>query len=262
MGLPGSGINARSFDISSEAGFLFKSLYEDSLRQFSLPWIYETTPSMKEFNRMEEALNHTLPETLECFLKNALPDVMIATHPCILKILSSLKHTDAGQIPLIALVNDFEIDSGWADNLAGAYVIPHEGLKDVLAGFGVDRRCIFPLGIPVPASCPEAFTWNSSEKQHQLSVLIIDSGPSSLPLADLAVDVARRAVDIQVSIFPGSHAKAVRLAAHPAVREEGRVSILPVDTDVSEVMKKASLLVTRPSGFILAMAALSVFPQC
>jgi processive 1,2-diacylglycerol beta-glucosyltransferase len=260
MGLPGSGINVRSLDISSEAGFLFKSLYEDSLRQSTLPWIYETTPSMKDFNRMEESLNSTLPETLEGFLNDVLPDIIIAAHPFILKMLSSIKHTDVGRIPVMALVSEFEIDSDWAGSPAGAYVIPHEGLKDVLAGFGVDRRCIFSLGIPAAASCSEAFTSDPSKEKQPLSVLIVDSGLSSLPLIDLASDIARQASDIQISILPGNNAKAARLVRNLAGREEERVSILPVSTDASEIMKKASLLVTRPSGFILAMAALYRLP--
>lgn len=87
--------------------------------------------------------------TLDKFVKEYNPDILIGTHFMPLEILLPLKRKGEITAPLYEVITDFMVSSDWIQNGVDAYFVASQFTREAMIARGVDTDLIHVTGIPV-----------------------------------------------------------------------------------------------------------------
>ena len=87
--------------------------------------------------------------TLDKFVKEYNPDIIIGTHFMPLEILLPLKRKGELAAPMYEVITDFMVSSDWIQNDVDAYFVASEFTRDAMVARQIERDLIHVTGIPV-----------------------------------------------------------------------------------------------------------------
>lgn len=87
--------------------------------------------------------------TLDKFVKEFAPDIIIGTHFMPLEILLPLKRKNEITAPLYEVITDFMVSSDWIQNGVNAYFVASEFTRDAMLARQVEAELIHVTGIPI-----------------------------------------------------------------------------------------------------------------
>lgn len=187
------------------------------------------------------------------------PDVVISTHPFVTEMVSHLKSKGIVRAPLICLMTDYGPHRAWLAPCVDAYVVSTQDMIPEMEAMGVDRKKIYPFGIPVG---DVFFTGGNKPELLQkfgmdpsLPTILIMAGSFGVTnIMRIYKDLTGLPVEFQVIIITGRNRRLYE-AFTPVVENSPKRTRLVYFTDeVENYMHASDLLITKPGGLTVSEA--------
>ncbi|RDW16958.1 diglucosyl diacylglycerol synthase [Oceanobacillus arenosus] len=201
-------------------------------------------------------MNYYGRKTLANLVKDFNPDIIINTFPMV--VVPEFLKKSGSPIPMVNVLTDFGLHNNWIHEEITRYFVASEDLKAAMVDKGISPDKIKVSGIPIEPSF---------EQQSDRAALIRSYGlnpekPITL-LASGAYGVLKNMVDIvnnllhiddnQVIVVCG-HNKKLKMNLTNKFEENKNVQILGYTNKMDELMKIATVMITKPGGITLSEA--------
>ncbi len=218
--------------------------------------IYRLSQGERKGGMVQTLLSWILKSRMLKLITKEEPDVVIFTHPFPCGAACILKRQNLINIPLIGVITDFTSHQFWMYPQVDSYYVAIDSMVDEIARCGIDKEKIHVSGIPVRRSFFRDAIHHYELKQ-PVRILIMGGG---LGLGSVE-SALRRLDDIQgvdeLVVVTGQNT-ALYDALHDMQGElHTRTKIYGYMTNISDIMKNVSLLVTKP-GALTCMEAITM----
>jgi processive 1,2-diacylglycerol beta-glucosyltransferase len=207
-------------------------------------------------------------EDLRGLLAEFPPDVVAATHPFASAPFVRLKREGTLEVPLVAIVTDFQIHNVWVQEGISLYTVADALLTDELVKRGVERELVYPSGIPLS----EAFG-RSLDVAALKAKFGLDPDPAKKVILVLAkgweVELADRLL-FQLSLLRAPHQILLSSGGNEDLAERlrrfasiygVRAKLFGAVENLHEFMAVSDLVVTKGGGLTAAECLASGLPM-
>lgn len=232
------------------------------------PSVYRRFYKMSEmgdrFYGLNKKFNSLLSRRLLKLIKDFRPSIIVTTHPFSLQMLSELKKKTDFNIPVLAVVTDFVFHSFWLHEMADAYIVAHEKLKDDMVKWGIPDNRIYAYGIPVQQKFLEKCDKKEVQKklglEDKLTALVM-GGSLGFGELDKAFDsLLKCSRDIQIIVVTGENEGLMKKISNCSVTSSKKVKIFGFTDIVPELMDASDFLLTKPGGLTVSEALVKGIP--
>lgn len=119
----------------------------------NMPEVYKAMYEVADVRGFNRLMNrYGLPGVnlkLNRIIKRSNPEIIIATHPFAVGIVSSLKRKREIDAKFISIVTDFRAHFAYYSQLVDAYIVGSDYTKKSLVSKGIPAKKIHPYGIPI-----------------------------------------------------------------------------------------------------------------
>lgn len=215
--------------------------------------------------RKKSIINKLFALKLKKLISDFSPDVILSTHPIPTEILSTLKSSCNLDIPITAVITDYNCHSFWLHKGIDAYIVSNNSMIDDIAKRGIDRNIVYDLGIPVS---PDFLTkYDKSDtlqalnlSSNKFTVLIMGGSLGLGKITEVYKQLNKVQHDIQIIVVTGKnqrlYSQLTRLV--PSFSKETRV--LHYTKEINKYMQACDALMTKPGGITITEAILSSIP--
>ena len=233
---------------------LIKGTYIKMIDVFPMLYdmIYRVSKGEKRGTILQTALSYLLKSRMLKLVQQEEPDVMVFTHPFPCGAASILKRQGHIDVPLVAIMTDFSSHQFWLYPQIDTYYVATESMVDEMVSSGIDASRIHVSGIPVRrAFFRDAIAEYSLEEPIKVLVMGGGLGLGSLETALKhldevnGIDVAGQNTSLYESLVTLSESMRTKTIVYGYT------------TNISELMKSSSLLVTKP-GALTCMEAVTI----
>jgi processive 1,2-diacylglycerol beta-glucosyltransferase len=245
---------------------LITGTYLQTIRR--APYIYGKLYDLSEkdevYSDLVKAFNRILAPRLSGIFQEERPDAVVCTHTMPLQMVSQLKRMGYLQIPVIGIVTDYASHFFWKQEEADAFIVPHERIRSDMARMGIFKDRIYTYGIPVSGQFANSNGINESKKYALLKerpVVLLMGG--SLGLCSMkSVFASLLALDKEISIIAvtGHNKKLMAELERLLSRSAKPAAILGYTHNISDLMDKASVIITKPGGVTVSEALVKRLP--
>ena len=184
------------------------------------------------------------------------PDVMVFTHPFPCGAASILKRQGHIDVPLVAIMTDFSSHQFWLYPQIDTYYVATESMVTEMVASGIDIARIHVSGIPVR----RAFFRDAIEEykvEESIKVLVMGGGLGlgSLETALKHLDDVH-GID-EITVVAGQNTSLYESLVTLSESMRTKTIVYGYTTNISELMKLSTLLVTKP-GALTCMEAVTI----
>ena len=218
------------------------------------PRIYNMSYKLTE-KRSDVGIEKIVLKKIETMIYAYKPDVIISTIPFAADSISYYKEKKKNLIPHITCITDISIHSEWITKNSDMYFVGSKDTKEYLCRNGISENNIFITGIPVKNDFKEnGLNYMQSHKKKK--VLIMGGGFGLIPLHDNILSKLENLSNVETTVITGNNKKLYNeiLLKYPSVNLVGYTN------KVSEYMKDADILISKPGGITLFEAIQSTLP--
>jgi processive 1,2-diacylglycerol beta-glucosyltransferase len=210
----------------------------------------------KRFYRKIDLMSHYGMRRLMKIVEKEKPDIIVNTFPML--VVPEFRKKTGVKIPIVNVLTDFCLHANWIHDEVDEYYVATEDLKQNMTKKGISQEKIKVTGIPIQ---PE-FEVNHDlsllfEKYHlhkDKSVILIVAGAFGvLKDMDEIVYQLTKDKDHQIVVVCGKNKK-LKARLLDIFQQNSAVHILGYTTEMHELMKMATVLVTKPGGITLSEA--------
>lgn len=145
--------------------------------------------------------------TLDKFVQEYAPDILIGTHFMPLEILLPLKRKGEITAPLYEVITDFMVSSDWIQNGVDRYFVASDFTRNAMMARGVDANLIEVTGIPVKPELALAKTLHAARARVGLDsghvITLLGGGVSSKRIRHVAQALLKTALHGVLVIVAG-----------------------------------------------------------
>lgn len=189
------------------------------------------------------------------------PDLIISTHPIITNILGQLKEEGDLDYPILAFVTDFKIHETYINPAIDAYVVGSDYTKKTMAGKGIDTYRIYPYGIPTR---PEFSSHQDLRDPEKFSILLMGGSLGAKQMKKTLKALLRSDAPLRIYAVCGKN-KSLRTELEDIVLERmdenKQVAVLGFVKNISELMDKSDVIITKPGGLTTSEAIMKNLPM-
>ena len=190
------------------------------------------------------------------------PDVIVSTHP----LLTSPLRRAFPMVPIVVVVTDLITGhASWYDADTDLTIVPTTAARDNAVKSGIDRCALAVVGVPVARQfvavagerlmLQEQLGWSVSRP----TILVAGGADGVGPLEALSVAIDRAQMQCDIAIVTGRNAS---LASRLRGRSwHGRIHVYDFVTNFAELMRAASVLVTKAGPGTISEACASGCPM-
>nr|WP_054674549.1 glycosyltransferase [Veillonella denticariosi] len=211
----------------------------------------------KQGSIMQTALSYLLKGRMLKLIQQEEPDVMVFTHPFPCGAASILKRQGHINMPLVAIMTDFSSHQFWLYPQVDTYFVATEGMVSEMVQSGIDESRIHVSGgIPVRRSFfRDAIEDYSLEKPVKVLVMGGGLGLGSLETALKHLDDVN-GID-EITVVAGQNTSLYESLVTLSTSMKTKTTVFGYTSNISELMKTSSLLVTKP-GALTCMEAVTI----
>lgn len=211
--------------------------------------------------------NQIIANRISEMIKDWNPDLLIATHPFSANIISYLKLEYNISCPSITVLTDYAPHASWLHPGIDAYIVSNEDMQEEMAERGINKKIIYPLGIPIGNDFLEKFHRASTLKKYNLDpnkkTITLMGGSLGLGnISDIYKKFLKEQIDVQLIVICGTNKKLynklIELKDH---YDHDASRILGYTKDVNKIMQASDLLLTKPGGLTIAEALICELPM-
>ena len=233
---------------------LIKGTYIKMIDVFPMLYdmIYRVSKGEKRGTILQTALSYLLKSRMLKLVQQEEPDVMVFTHPFPCGAASILKRQGHIDVPLVAIMTDFSSHQFWLYPQIDTYYVATESMVDEMVAAGIDKSRIHVSGIPVRRS----FFRDAIEEyslEEPIKVLVMGGG---LGLGSLKHLDEVNGID-EITVVAGQNTSLYESLVTLSESMRTKTIVYGYTTNISELMKSSSLLVTKP-GALTCMEAVTI----
>ena len=227
-------------------------------------YLYDNPKVLKSTQKLRAMIHRFNTGKLKVLLNEFKPDAIVCTQAFPCGMIADFKKSLNINIPLIGVLTDYAPHSYWVFSDVDKYIVPSAETGRKLIDNGVDPAKIEEFGIPIDPgfnNCP-----TKSEVRDKMGLdkdvpcVLIMGGTQGLgPIKNVARLLDASKLDLQVIIATGTNKKVYRWLK--GRRFKKRFMVLPFADNVNELMRAATLIVTKPGGITTAEALASGLPM-
>lgn len=237
---------------------LIKGTYIKMIDVFPMLYdiIYRVSKGEKQGSIMQTALSYLLKGRMLKLIQQEEPDVMVFTHPFPCGAASILKRQGHINMPLVAIMTDFSSHQFWLYPQVDTYFVATESMVSEMVQSGIDESRIHVSGIPVRRSFfRDAIEDYSLEKPVKVLVMGGGLGLGSLETALKHLDDVN-GID-EITVVAGQNTSLYESLVTLSTSMKTKTTVFGYTSNISELMKTSSLLVTKP-GALTCMEAVTI----
>lgn len=175
------------------------------------------------------------------------PNIIIATHPFAVAIVSRLKEIFNIDITFIQIITDFKAHYTYIDKDVDAYITASDYTKDSIIQKGINENRVYTYGIPVN---DEFRTTNFENRINNKNILIMGG---SLGINDMEYSVElilEKNMDVFLTIICGKNTSLQKRLTKNLKKHiiSGRAKIYGFTDKINELMDESKLIITKPGG--------------
>lgn len=184
------------------------------------------------------------------------PDIIVNTFP--MKVVPEFRKKTGVKIPIVNVLTDYCLHKNWVHDEVDKYYVATEDLKQEMARNGISADKIKVTGIPVRSQFEEnkdkPVLFQKYDLDKNKPVTLIIAGAHGV-LKDMEEIVSQLSNDgnNQIVVVCGKNKK-LKSNLIDTFQHHRNVQILGYTTQIHELMKMATVLVTKPGGITLSEA--------
>ena len=245
------------------------------------PWAWKKLYYKSEkglIEKVSKSSTKAMAKKLHNLIKEFLPDIVISTHFFATQMVSYLKEHHNVKCILATILTDFAPHEQWlvGKEYGDLFFVSNEQMKTELLKSGIQENKIFITGIPVSERFSSKFNIDEIYRQHYLNTdkkVILFFGGGEFGLGkNRTVQILKSLVshlnEYQIIAISGKKKKMNDefLKLHKQLEQENNpniedLHIYKYTTDVPELMKISSLVVTKPGGLTSSESIVSNLPM-
>ena len=237
---------------------LIKGTYIKMIDVFPMLYdmIYRVSKGERRGTILQTALSYLLKSRMLKLVQQEQPDVMVFTHPFPCGAASILKRQGHIDVPLVAIMTDFSSHQFWLYPQIDTYYVATESMVTEMVSAGIDEARIHVSGIPVRRSFfRDAIEEYSLEEPVKVLVMGGGLGLGSLETALKHLDEVNGIGEI--TVVAGQNTSLYESLVTLSDSMKTKTTVYGYTTNISELMKSSSLLVTKP-GALTCMEAVTI----
>lgn len=220
-------------------------------------YLYDNPKVLKNTQRLRSAIHRFNTSKLKVLLDDFKPDAIVCTQAFPCGMIADYKKSFGLSTPLIGILTDYAPHSYWIYSDVDKYIVPSDETGRKLADDGVDPRRIEAYGIPIEpkfqAPKDRNAIFRSLGLDSRLPTVLVMGGTQGLgPIKHTIRLLDSIPLDMQAVIASGTNKKLYRWLK--ARRFKKRVVALAYAHNVDELLRIATVIITKPGGITTAEA--------
>lgn len=260
-----SGVDTEAVDfIAGEHSYFSRMLKETYLKMLHISpnmydvlyqWSKAPIPGGKVKNLLVKIMRKKM---LELFAAKR-PDLIVCTHPFPCAAAAALKTERIIGVPLTAAITDFAAHHLWVYPQVDAYFAATDNVANELVRQDVKRDRIFVTGIPIAEEFSSIIDQNTVSEQFRLhpdypTVLIMGGGLGLGGVSQALISLSTISLPLQIIVVTGRNAALRHKIRQTAARVRHKVCVLGYTSQVSSLMARSSLIITKPGALTVSEA--------
>ena len=243
-------INIRSVDICK---YLFPKAHKTIYKGFGIiankyKFIYNTSFNIVEAKDNNDILmKKRIMNNLRYLIDGFDTDLVISTLPLTSKFMSIYKEYFNSSIPVITCITDVSTHDEWLNPNTNIYFVATLSIKTHLVEQGIQEDSIYVCGVPVKSTFKDSnkIVANLNTKNKQL--LIMGGGLGLLPKEENFYKNINSIKGLKTTIITGNNKHAFK----KLYGKYENIDVVGYTDKVSDYMKEADLLISKPGGVTL-----------
>lgn len=227
-------------------------------------YLYDNPKVLKNTQKLRAMIHRFNTGKLKFLLDEFKPDVIICTQAFPCGMIADYKKSLNLQIPLIGVLTDYAPHSYWVYNDVDKYIVPSAETGKKLIENGIDPAKIEEFGIPIdPMFCDGHGKEELCDKMgidQDIPCVLVMGGTQGLgPIKNVAKLLDASDLNLQVIIATGTNKKVYNWLRSRHFKK--KFTILPFAANVNELMRVATIIITKPGGITTAEALAAGVPM-
>ncbi|PKM51305.1 MAG: galactosyldiacylglycerol synthase [Firmicutes bacterium HGW-Firmicutes-7] len=195
-----------------------------------------------------------IEDKLEEIVRNVQPDLVISTHPLIVKAMCSLKRKVKYAGPFVSVITDYMPHKCYLSPLVDAYIVGSQYTKLKVIERGISEDRVFVHGIPIHRAFREC--GNTMEKSDQFTVLLMGGSMGLSGMKKVFKELLSIQAPINIIAVCGNNKQLKKSLEEKYLLAETNknITILGFTNEVSQYMEISDVIVTKPGGLTVTEA--------
>jgi len=227
-------------------------------------YLYDNPKILKSTQKLRAMIHRFNTGKLKSLLGEFRPDAIICTQAFPCGMIADYKKSLNIKIPLIGVLTDYAPHSYWVFNDVDKYIVPSSDTGKKLIDNGIDPARIEDFGIPIDPGFRDCRT--KEELCGEMGIdpavpcVLIMGGTQGLgPIKNVAKLLDASGLNLQVIIATGTNKKVYKWLKGRHFKK--KFIILPFAGNVNELMRVATVIITKPGGITTAEALAAGVPM-
>ena len=185
-------------------------------------------------------------------------DIVIATHPYDVQLVTKLKRLRKIRLPLISVVTDYIATYTYTSSEVDHYIVASDYTKGDLMNLGIYQNKISACGIPIRK---KFYNKNHIASKH-LRIMLMSGMCGCLSMKDMAYDIIKN-TNASLKVIAGGDKQLIKTLQNGFKEEiaSSRLEIYEYVKNIDELMDNSDLLITKPGGISITEAIIKNLPM-
>lgn len=224
-----------------------------------MPKMYGTIYKMSNSNHLlNKPVERISQKTLHMKLKeiiNAIePDLVISTHPIMVKTICNLKNSGYYTGAFISIITDYLPHEFYISNLVDAYIVGSQYTKDKVIERGINPNKIFVHGIPIKREFSESKT--TMTKSDEFTILLMGGSMGLSSIKKAYKTLTGLSYNLKLIVVCGNNESLKKTLEYKYgidfVNKD--IEVLGFTDKISQYMEISDLIITKPGGLTVTEA--------
>ncbi|NTU80844.1 MAG: galactosyldiacylglycerol synthase [Chloroflexales bacterium] len=237
-------------------------------RPWAVGWLYDYNDEpFKNEQGLGQLWSMLSGQPLAKFIEDYDPDVTICTHFMPAGVVAQLLIERRIRSSLSIITTDYDFQGMWLSRTFSRYFVALDQTKAHLTALGVDPDRVTVSGIPVSADLsaplePAAVRARYNLREDQPTILVSAGALGGGPAREIVAQIMQMQTPAQAVVVCG-HNHLLRKAVTAQIAEHtDRFRILGFTSEMSDLMRVASIFVGKPGGLTTAECMAAGLPMC
>jgi processive 1,2-diacylglycerol beta-glucosyltransferase len=194
------------------------------------------------------------------------PHAIVATEVAACEIAVMAKRDGLTTARIISVITDYEAEPVWVKREVAAYAVADKHVRDQLCAWGAPQENIVTCGIPTDIAFSQWHDENETRERYGITddapiVLLMGGGWGPTRMNEVVARLCKSCDPMHVIAATGHDTHVRRRLARLRPLSPVSLHVLGWTKDVAELMRIATVLVTKPGGLTVAEAAMCALPM-
>ncbi|MFH1460775.1 MAG: glycosyltransferase [Candidatus Omnitrophota bacterium] len=246
---------------------VINSIYNKVIKVKPEVWeyLYDNPKVVRRTQKLRKLIHKLNSKKLKKLIFNFQPDAVVCSQAFPCGMVADFKKTYDQKYSLIGVLTDYAPHSYWMYDNVDAYIVPSQQTKTRFVNNGIDKKKLFPFGIPISQKFSQKSNYKEALEILKLdegipTILIMGGGQGLGPIEDLVYAINTIEKQFQVIIVCGTNKKLKKWLEKRRLLFRKKMAILGYTKEVEMLMDVADLIVTKPGGLTTAEALTKNLP--